>query len=125
MYIPATRSPAAISKLFPVAVTVPFIVHLYVSPAAFPTVNLLRSVLHVVAGEVIEGTIKGGFTTKVICVLSGSHITEPILAYASLFTIVVVTKPPKFLRVRVAKVEVLVEPGTSTQLEPSVEEYHL
>ena len=61
-------------------VTVPFIVHLYVSPAAFPTVNLRSSELHVVAGEVIEGTIKDWFTLKVISTLFGSQSTVPILA---------------------------------------------
>ena len=64
----------------PVATEAPFNVHLYVSPAALPTVNLLRSLLQVVAGEVIDGTTKGGLTTKVTATLSGSHSTGPILA---------------------------------------------
>ena len=50
------------------------------SPAAFPTVNVLMSELHVVAGEVIEGTTKAGFTFIVIATTSGSQFKLPILA---------------------------------------------
>jgi hypothetical protein len=51
-----------------------------VSPAALPTVNLIASELHVVAGEVIYGTNKGVLKTKFTSKLRGSQFTVPILS---------------------------------------------